>query len=84
MDQKRLNDLVKALTDKGVNKPCPRCGNSKFNIVGETNISLQENPNVFSVGGPSIPTVIVACDHCGYITQHATVLLGLAKGASNG
>jgi uncharacterized Zn finger protein len=80
MDQNRLNELVKALTAKGVNKPCPRCGNIKFSVVGETNIPLQDDPNVFAIGGPSIPTVIVACDSCGYITQHATMVLAPTKG----
>lgn len=81
MDQKRLNELVIALTAKGVSRPCPRCGNSKFSIIGETNIPLQEDPSVFAVGGPSIPTVIVACDSCGYITQHATMVLAPTKGS---
>jgi predicted RNA-binding Zn-ribbon protein involved in translation (DUF1610 family) len=81
MEQKRLNELVTALTEKGVDKPCPRCGHSKFSVVGETNILLQENPNVFSIGGPSVPTVIVACDSCGYITQHATMVLAPNKGS---
>jgi predicted nucleic-acid-binding Zn-ribbon protein len=82
MDQKRLNELVAALTKKGVSRPCPRCGNSKFSVVGETNIPLQEDPNVFSIGGPSIPTIIVACDSCGYITQHATMVLAPTKGSA--
>jgi len=81
MDQNRLNQLVHALTAKGVNRPCPRCGNAKFSVVGETNIPLQEDPNVFSIGGPSIPAIIVVCDSCGYITQHATMVLAPAKGS---
>jgi uncharacterized Zn finger protein len=81
MDQSRRNELIRALTAKGVNRPCPRCGNAKFSVVGETNIPLQDDPNVFSIGGPSIPAIIVACDSCGYITQHATMVLEPAKGA---
>jgi predicted nucleic-acid-binding Zn-ribbon protein len=80
MDQNRLNQVVEALQKKGVNKPCPRCGNARFSVVGETLIPLQDNPNAFQFGGPSIPTVIVACDNCGYITQHASVPLGIALG----
>ena len=83
MEQKRLEQIVQALTAKGVNKPCPRCGNPKFSVVGETNIPLQEDPNVFAIGGPAIPTIIVACDKCGYITQHAQIPLGLAKGGKS-
>lgn len=80
MDKKRLDELVIALTAKGVNRPCPRCGNNKFSVVGETSITIQEDPNVFAIGGPGIPTVIVACDSCGYITQHATMILAPDKG----
>jgi hypothetical protein len=77
MDQYRLNEVVKALKDKGVNSPCSRCGSVKFSVVGESNIPLQESPNMLVIGGPSVPTVIVACDNCGSITQHASLPLGL-------
>jgi hypothetical protein len=81
MDQKRLDDIVNALTEKGVNRPCSRCGNPRFSVVGETLISLQDDPSVFSIGGPSVPAVVVACDKCGYITQHAIAPLGLMRSA---
>lgn len=79
MDQKRLDEVVNALTLKGVNFPCSRCGQAKFSVVGEALILLQEDPNVFAIGGPSIPTIIVACDNCGYITQHAAAPLGVMR-----
>lgn len=80
MEQNRLDQVVRALQSKGVNRPCSRCGHLKFSVVGETQISLQEDPNAFVIGGPSIPAVVVACDNCGYLTQHASVPLGLAAG----
>lgn len=83
MDQARQELAIKALTEKRVDKPCPRCGNQKFSVIGETFIPLQDNPNAFQIGGFSIPTVIVACDNCGYITQHAQVTLGIAKGGQS-
>lgn len=67
MDQKRLNELVAALTAKGVNRTCPGREKSKFTIVGETIIPIQDDPQVFAVGGLSIPAVIVACDSCGLV-----------------
>ena len=82
MTPERQEKAIAALRTKGVNRPCPRCGAPKFSVVGETNIPLQENPSVFSIGGPSIPTVLVACDNCGYITQHAQVSLGLVPGGA--
>jgi uncharacterized Zn finger protein len=82
MEQNLLNEVVAKLNEKGVRMPCPRCGQAKFSIVGESFIAIQENPNAIVIGGPSIPTVIVACDNCGYITQHAKGPLGLLKGVS--
>lgn len=80
MEQKRLDEVIYALTERGVTLPCPRCGHGKFSVVGETLIPLQSDPNVFAIGGPSVPAVIVACDKCGYIAQHATAPLGLMRG----
>ena len=79
MDSTKQTRIINALKAKQVHLPCPRCGQPKFSVVGETIISLQNDPNVISIGGPSIPTVIVACDNCGYITQHAQIPLGLVK-----
>ncbi|MAZ65552.1 MAG: hypothetical protein CMF25_00385 [Kangiellaceae bacterium] len=85
MEQKRLDECVQALNSRGVKLPCPRCGQKSFSIVAETIIPINDKPNVVAVGGPSIPTIIVACDNCGYITQHAQGPLGLLKeGGNNG
>jgi len=78
MDQKRLEEISRALTAKGVDRPCPRCGNPQFSVVAEFSIVLEESPS-YSMGGRSIPTVIAACDKCGYIVQHALGALDLAK-----
>lgn len=79
-DKQRTEQIIKALTDKGVRLPCPRCGLSKFSFVGETLIQLNSDPNVMRIGGPAVPAAIVACDNCGYITEHALGPLGLKRG----
>lgn len=83
MTPERQQQTIQALSEKGVKQPCPRCGTFKFSIAGETYIAIQEGPALFHIGGPTIPTVIVVCDTCGYITQHAQVTLGLLKGAKS-
>ena len=80
MNQNRLDEIIRALTSKNVTQPCPRCANKSFTVVGESYISIQDDPNTLSVGGPSVPTAIVACDNCGYVTQHALGSLGLLSG----
>jgi len=79
MDNDKKQKAAGALIAKEVNLPCPRCGKNKFSIVGETYISLQTEPGKMVLGGPSIPTVIVACNNCGYISQHAKKVLGLME-----
>lgn len=65
------NQIVDLLNNRGVNKPCPRCDRNRFQIVGRSLITINENPNVMTIGGPSIPVVLTACSNCGYISQHA-------------
>ena len=79
MEQSRLNECIEALNSKEVKLPCPRCGSNSFSIVGESFISINENPNTVTIGGPSVPTILVACDNCGYVTQHAQRSLGLLR-----
>ena len=80
MSESRSEEISRALTEKGVNQPCPRCASQSFSVVGESRIQLQEDPNTYQIGGKNIPTVLVACSNCGYITQHAQIPLGLFKG----
>jgi len=80
MDQARRDKAIKELVAKKANRPCPRCGGVNFSIAGEAMISLQANPNTVVIGGPVIPVVLVACESCGYIMQHAQAALGLMGG----
>jgi uncharacterized Zn finger protein len=77
VDALRREHIVAALTKRGVNQPCPRCGHPNFSVVGETEIPVSPEPS-FGVSSPVIPVVIVACQNCGYVNQHATTVLDLA------
>ena len=80
MNVQRRKELIDALIQKGANHPCSRCGGTHFEVVEETSILIQERPNSFAVGGPSISAVIVACSNCGHIWHHATVKLAMKGG----
>ena len=79
MDEEKRKQIAKALTDRGVTMPCPRCGNNSFSVVdGYFNHSLQsEISGGLSIGGPSIPAAVTACNQCGFMAQHALGVLGL-------
>lgn len=80
MLQDRYDRIKTTLESKKVNKPCPRCGATSFSIAGESEISVKkEGDGLLSVETKmSIPTVVVICDNCGFISHHAKVALGLS------
>ena len=71
--------VVEILKEKNVNLPCPRCSGRNWSIEGFFNQPLQQP--IFwqglAIGGPSIPSVVVICKNCGYISQHALGALDL-------
>ena len=75
MDKARFEKLAAALNREGATRPCPRCGNNEFQIVGETFLNLQQDPNAITLGGPGVPAVMVGCSKCGCLFQHAVNLL---------
>jgi len=79
MDEAQKQQIIKALQEKGAVLPCPRCGNQNFTLIdGYFNQSLQkELSNNLIIGGPSIPSVGVVCNKCGFISSHAIGVLGL-------
>jgi len=85
MDQSQLNEAATTLSEKGATKPCPRCGTNNFSIVGETEISVKQAPprrgllgGLAAIGHNikiTMPIIIITCDNCGYVSQHAKASL---------
>ena len=71
--------IVKALEERFAKHPCPRCLNQQFTLAdGYFNQPLQNDlTGGLVIGGPSIPSVVVVCTRCGFISQHALGALGL-------
>ncbi len=72
---------------------CPMCGNKHFIIAdGYFNSIMQDDLNNLVLGGPSIPSIAIVCNKCGFISSHALGVLGLLpkqteesqKGGENG
>jgi ribosomal protein L37E len=76
--QDQKDKIIKVLTERGANLPCPRCGNNAFTLLdGYFNQIIQEEPKGIVLGGRTIPSIIIACKRCGYLSQHALGVLGL-------
>lgn len=75
-DQKQK--VIEALDRAGAKLPCPRCGNGQFSLVdGYFNHPIQTSLGGLVIGGPSVPSVVVVCNQCGFISQHALGALNL-------
>ena len=76
-DEKK-REIIKALEERGAKLPCPRCGNNSFTLLdGYFNQTIQTVLKGMVLGGPSVPSVVVSCSRCGYLSQHALGALGL-------
>lgn len=78
---KEQSDLViKTLQERGVTMPCPRCGNNSFTLQdGYFSQTVQSSQTNVVLGGQILPSVMVICNKCGYMSQYALGVLGLME-----
>ena len=80
LSEQEKQKIIRALEERGAILPCPRCGNNSFTLLdGYFNQTLQTELKGIVLGGPSVPSVVVACNRCGYLSQHALGALGLLQ-----
>jgi len=78
LSQEQMQRIIKVLEEKGAKLPCPRCGSRGFTLLnGYFNQTVQIETSGLVIGGMAVPTVVVLCDKCGFISQHALSVLGL-------
>jgi predicted nucleic-acid-binding Zn-ribbon protein len=81
MDRIKLSGIITALNSKSVTQPCPRCASKNFSIVGESEIIVTQPPSGGLLGLANLPSkttmpiIIISCDNCGFIAQHAQAAL---------
>jgi len=60
------------------NLECPICHNRHFIIAdGYFNSSIQGKLDGMVLGGPSIPSIGLICNKCGFISHHALGVIGM-------
>ena len=78
MDSPTTETLIQALEKAGAKLPCPRCGQGEFSILEGTSAIPSGSQAVGTINfGQVLPVALVACNHCGFIMQHALGILGL-------
>lgn len=70
--KKKVTDAIK----ERKLKPCPMCGNKKFQILdGYFNPIIQPNFAEIYMVGDSIPSIVLICRNCGFISQYSLKVL---------
>ncbi len=85
LTEEQKNLIIKALEERGAKLPCPRCSNTQFTILdGYFNQTLQTELKNISIGGLTIPSIVIGCVKCGFLSQHALGALGLLLPSNEG
>jgi phage FluMu protein Com len=77
MNEIRRAQIINALTSKGVSLACPRCNMENFTVIGEALLPMNFKAN--GSNGLSVPVVLIACTHCGHLTEHVHGVLGIGE-----
>ena len=76
LDKDQQAKLTKWLNAKVADKSCRKCGQNSWELGDIVSAPIQTKEGI-SIGGPSIPTVIVACGNCAFVELYAAAAIGL-------
>ena len=68
--------IITALKAKGAGS-CPRCRDSQWTVSEFSRIEVQATMDRHSIERTTIPAIMIVCEHCGFISQHALQPLGI-------
>jgi hypothetical protein len=68
--------IIAALKARGAGS-CPRCRDSQWTVSEYSRIEVQATMDRNSEERTTIPAVMIVCEHCGFIAQHALQPLGM-------
>ena len=68
--------IVAALKARGAGS-CPRCRDSQWTVSEYSRIEVQATMDRNSAERTTIPAIMIVCEHCGFISQHALQPLGV-------
>jgi hypothetical protein len=68
--------IIAALKARGAGS-CPRCNDSQWTVSEYSRLEVQATMDRNSADGTTIPAVMIICENCGFISQHALQPLGI-------
>jgi hypothetical protein len=68
--------IIAALKERGAGS-CPRCRDSQWTVSEYSRIEVQATMDRNTAERTTIPAIMIVCEHCGFIAQHALQPLGV-------
>ena len=68
--------IIAALKERGAGS-CPRCRNSQWTVSEFSRIEVQATMERNTAERTTIPAIMIVCENCGFISQHALQPLGV-------
>jgi hypothetical protein len=68
--------IIAALKARGAGS-CPRCRDSQWTVSEYSRIEVQATMDRNTAEGTTIPAIMIVCENCGFIAQHALQPLGV-------
>ena len=77
MSQDQRKNILDALARANANQPCPRCEQRQLSLADGYAVNhLQQEPRNVVIGGDNrLASIVLICNGCGYIAQHALTVL---------
>ena len=76
--KKREKEILAVLEKVGVLNVCPICRLGRFQLHPGYFVNIvQQDIKTVELGGEAIPTVVLTCRNCGFVSQHSLGELGL-------
>ena len=84
LNEEERKKIAKVLSERIGNFTCPICKKGHFSLIdGYSSHVLTDNYRMINLDGKMIPFIMLACNNCGFISQHALGSLGLLDQKDN-
>lgn len=78
MTQEERLKILKALDERKISSLCPFCKKGTLTLVdGYVGHFLNEDYSKQMLSGRYMPSILLVCNHCGFLSMHALGALGL-------
>jgi predicted nucleic-acid-binding Zn-ribbon protein len=79
LSPQELEQISTILKQRNANLPCPRCGNNDFLLHNYYQFTLlgDHTAKVNLINFTAIPTAVLICSNCGFLSLHSLGVLGL-------